>query len=131
MFNTKYKLRIKELEYWENINNQRINNQCNMIDGLLDSNKNLQAENTRASLERLNESRILTSLKKECLEKAEQINTLQEIVNNRNAGGEDNVDELKRTIEKQAGEIGRLEAFKKRIQQKKKLATDKKAKNKK
>ncbi len=131
MFCTKYKKRIKELEGYEATYEQRIKNQRATIDSLTDRNKELEAECTRITLNRIKEVNILTSLKTECLEKGKQINTLQELVNNRKDEGIDNVDELKRTIEKQAGQIGRLEAYKKRIQQKKKPATNSKTKNKK
>lgn len=133
MFCKKYKIRIQELESYEKTYEQRIKNQSNIIDTLNNKNLELQREADKTALERWNEEKVLASLKTECLDKSEQITRLQEIVNKRKEGSEgtDNVDELKRTIEKQAGEIGRLEAFKKRTLEKKKPATDKKSKNKK
>lgn len=131
MFCTKYKNRIKELESYEKVYDDRIKHQSEIIDSINTRYKGLQAWTHTLESDRLIDIKVLAALKKECLEKGEQINKLQELVNNRKDDGVDNVDELKRTIEKQAVQIGRMEAFKKRIQQKKKIATNKKAKNKK
>lgn len=133
MFCTKYKNRIKELESYEATYEARIENQRLIIDGLTKQNYDLTMDNKRISFANESQSRFITNLKTECIEKDEQVNRLQRIVNEREEGAqsEDNVDELKRTIEKQAGQIGRLEAFKRRIQEKKKPATNSKTKNKK
>lgn len=120
MFCTKYKKRIKELEDYAIVYEQRIKNQTEAIDDLYFSNQEFRTENQRMK----HECRIISSLKAECLQKSEQISKLQELVNNRNEDrGVEDIDKLKQIIEKQAAQIARLEAFKKRIQKKKKKAT--------